>query len=122
MRHSQRGVTFLGWIILLIPVAIIVFSIIRLFPIYENYFSVSKALSQVQSESKGAENTLTAEGLRVSLDKHFQVGYVEKPTAKDIDIHREGSHWVMIADYDETAPLFYNLSLLVEFHKQVDLE
>ena len=120
MRHSQRGVTFIGWILLLIPIAILIFVGIRLTPIYLNYMSVSKALGQLKTENKG--ETSTAEGLRNSLGKHFQVGYVEKPDPKDIDIHREGGHWAVIADYEETAPLFGNLSLLVEFHKEVDIQ
>jgi hypothetical protein len=81
--------------------------------------SVAKALGQLQSENKG--EATSADGLRNNLGKHFQVGYVEKPDIKDIDIHREGSHWVVIADYEETAPMFGNVSLLVEFHKQVDI-
>jgi hypothetical protein len=47
---------------------------------------------------------------------------VEKPDIKDIDIHREGSHWAVVADYEELAPLFGNVSLLVQFHKQVDIQ
>jgi hypothetical protein len=41
---------------------------------------------------------------------------------RDIDVHREGDHWVMIADYEETTPLFANVSLLVEFNKRVDIK
>jgi hypothetical protein len=119
MRHSQRGVTLIGWVILLIPVAILVFAGIRLTPIYMNYMSVSKALSQLAAENKN-ENS-TADGLRNALGKHFQIGYVDKPDIKDIDIHREGGHWTVTADYDEQAPLFGNISLLVEFHKQVEI-
>ena len=120
MRHSQRGVTFIGWVLLMIPIAIVLFAGIRLTPIYLNYFSVTKAFSTLAAENKG--DTSTAEGLRNSLAKHFQVGYVEKPDPKDIEIHREGSHWAVVADYEETAPLFGNLSLLVEFHKQVNIQ
>ncbi len=42
MRHTQRGVTFLGWLILLIPVAIVVYAGIRLTPIYLNYMRVAQ--------------------------------------------------------------------------------
>lgn len=122
MRHSQRGVTFIGWILLLIPVAILIFVGIRLTPIYLNYMSVSKALSQLQAESKGENVGTSAEALRNSLSKHLQVGYVEKPAIKDFDIHREGTHWAVIADYEETAPFLGNVSLLVEFHKEVDIQ
>jgi hypothetical protein len=120
MRHSQRGVTFIGWILLLAPMAIIVYAIIRLTPVYMNYLNVSKALSQLAAEYKAEAST--ADGLRNALGKHFQIGYVEKPDIKDIDIRREGSHWAVIADYEEVAPMFGNLSLLVEFHKEVDIQ
>jgi len=75
----------------------------------------------VAAEAKGGEG-LTADGVRLALDKHFQVGYIEHPTAKDIDIHREGSQWTMIADYEDVAPLFGDMSLLVQFHKQVEIQ
>ena len=53
MRQSQRGVTAIGWIFLLIPVAVIVLAGIRLVPIYMNYISVSKYMGSVASEAKG---------------------------------------------------------------------
>ena len=122
MRHSQRGVTLIGWIILLVPVAIVVFALIRLTPIYLNYMSVVKFMNQVASENKDGGATVTAQSLRNSLEKHFNVGYIEHPDVKDIDIHREGGHWVMISDYEDIAPMFGNISLLAQFHKEVQLE
>jgi hypothetical protein len=119
MRHSQRGVTLIGWVVLLVPMAILIFAGIRLVPIYMNYMAVSKALSQLASENKGESST--ADGLRNSLSKHFQVGYVDHPDVKEIDIHRENGHWVAIADYEEVAPLFGDISLLAQFHKQVEI-
>jgi hypothetical protein len=119
MRHSQRGVTFIGWILLLVPVAIVVYAGIRLAPIYLNYMRVAKSLTQLASENKG--ETTTADSLRNSLGKHFDIDSIEKPTVKDIDIHREGGHWVAIGDYEDVAPMFGNISLLVQFHKQVDI-
>ena len=38
MRNYQRGMTVLGWMLLLIPVAIIGYAGIRVAPIYLNYF------------------------------------------------------------------------------------
>ena len=119
MRHSQRGVTFIGWLVLLVPVAIVVYAGIRLAPIYLNYMRVSKSLAQLASESKGEAST--ADTLRTSLDKHFNIEGIEKPTVKDIDIHRESGHWVAVGDYEDVAPMFGNISLLVQFHKEVDI-
>jgi hypothetical protein len=120
MRHSQRGITLVGWLILLVPIAIVVYAGIRLAPIYLNYMRVSKALSQSVGEAK-AGDTVNVPALRVSLEKRFDIEGIEHPTVKDIDIHREGEHWVAIVDYEDMAPMFGNVSLLVQFHKQVEV-
>jgi Domain of unknown function (DUF4845) len=118
---NQRGVTFLGWVLLLIPVGVIVYAGIRVTPIYLNYFHVVKALQQQSSESKG-EGTINPADVRMSLEKRFDIEYVSNPSAKDIDVHRDGDHWVAVANYEEVAPLFGNVSLLMQFNTQVDLK
>jgi Domain of unknown function (DUF4845) len=111
----------IGWLVLMVPIAIVAYGVIRLVPIYLNYMRVSKALSQTISEAKGGDTT-NATTLRNSLEKHFDIEGIEKPATKEIDIHREGEHWVAIADYEDLAPLFGNISLLVQFHKEAQVE
>jgi hypothetical protein len=123
MRHSQRGITFIGWLCLLIPVAIVVYGGIRLAPMYLNYMRVAKSLSRTVTETRGAGTaTVNPQDMRETLGKLFDVEGIEHPTVKEIDIHREGDHFVAIADYEDVAPLFGNVSLLVQFHKQVDMQ
>jgi hypothetical protein len=119
MRHSQRGVTLIGWLFLIIPLAIVGYAAIRLIPFYLNYFRVSQAMTQVAAQAAGGDAS-TGVSMRNSLEKRFDIESIERPAGKDIDIHREGDHWVAIVDYEELAPLFGNISLLVQFHKQVD--
>jgi len=111
----------IGWLVLLVPIAIVVYGVIRLVPIYLNYMRVSKALSQTISEAKSGEST-NATTLRNSLEKHFDIEGIEKPATKEIDIHREGDKWVAVADYEDLAPMFGNISLLVQFHKEAQVE
>lgn len=118
MRKSQRGVTFLGWLILLLPVAVLVYVGIRLTPVYANYLAVARSLEQVGNEFAGEEQ-LNPGAVRSSLEKRFDVDSINHPTVKEIDVHRSDEGWVVIADYEEVAPLFGNVSLLIQFHKQV---
>ncbi len=120
MRHSQRGVTFIGWLVLLTPVAVVGYAAIRVVPMYLNYMRVAKSLTQLVTESNNS--TPTADSLRNSLGKHFDIESIEHPALKDIDIHREGEHWVAIAEYEDVAPLFGNISLLLQFSKQVEIQ
>lgn len=122
MPMNQRGVTVIGWMLLMMPVGLIVYVLIRATPIYLNYLHVSKAMEQLASESKGEGASINPVEVRQSLERRFDVEYVEKPDVKDIDVHRDGDHWVAVADYEETVPLFGNASLLLQFNKRVDLK
>lgn len=121
MRHSQRGITFIGWLFLLAPVAIVVYSGIRVVPMYLNYMNVSKALSRVATESEGTA-TGNPQVLRTAIEKNFDVQSIQHPEPKDLDIQREGDHMLIVADYEDVAPLFGNISLLLQFHKQVEVK
>jgi len=120
MRSKQAGVTFIGWIILLIPVAICGYAGIRLAPVYLNYMKVAKTLEQLKSEIKGSDAG-NATMIRNTIQKHFDIENVDYPESKDIKITRDGSKWTVSAAYDDQAPLFANLFILVTFDKSVTL-
>jgi hypothetical protein len=120
MRKSQRGVTFLGWLILLVPVGILVYTAIRLTPIYTNYMAVASSIEQLTDEFT-AQEQINAQAVRVALEKRFDIEGITHPNVREIDIHREEGSWVIIANYEDVAPLFGNVSLLVQFNKQVTL-
>jgi hypothetical protein len=120
MRKYQRGVTALGWLILLIPIAICVYAGIRVAPVYMNYMNVVHSLTMVSGEIDNG--TATAAGIRASIGKHFDVEYISYPDIKDLKITRENGTWKVEANYDDQAPLFANVSLLVTFDKTVKLK
>ncbi len=120
MRKYQRGVTMLGWLFLLTPLAIVGYAGVRLVPIYLNYMNVEKALTQVATEVPG--NSATTEPIVRSLYNHFDVSGVTFPDPKDVKITRADGVWTMQLTYDDQAPLFANLFLLVSFDKTVTLK
>jgi hypothetical protein len=121
MRHSQRGITFIGWLFLLAPLCIIVYAGMRVTPMYLNYMNVSKALSQVASQAKSSSGMSPVQ-LQTSIEKNFDVQGIEHPNPRDVSVHREGEHMVAVTDYEDVAPLFGNISLLLQFHKQVEVQ
>jgi Domain of unknown function (DUF4845) len=117
MRNRQRGVTAIGWLFLLTPIAIVGYAGIRLAPLYLNYMKVTRALDQVANDLKAGGGD--PQGIRSSVDKHFEIDMVEYPTTKDMKITREGAGWTVEMAYDDEAPLFSNISLHVTFDKLV---
>jgi hypothetical protein len=117
MRNRQKGVTAIGWLFLLTPLAIVIYAGIRLAPVYLNYMKVVKAMEGSVTELKASgASPLT---IRTTIDKHFEIDMVEYPTTKDMKITKDGSAWVVESQYDDDAPLFANLSLHVTFDKKV---
>ncbi len=123
MRNRQRGMTMIGWLMVMIPIGIVVYAGIRLTPIYLNYYRVVTSLRQLAAETQSgdaAAQSVTA--LRQSLSKRFDVQYVEHPTPAEINFSRVDGTWVATTDYEDLAPLFGNVSLIVQFHKEVPLQ
>jgi hypothetical protein len=120
MRNRQRGVTAIGWLFLLLPIAVVGYAGIRLTPVYLNYTKVARALEQTAAEYKD-DSSATAANLRVSLEKRLDIESVNYPQAKDIVVKRDGRAWVMQAAYEDVAPLFANISLLVAFDRTVEV-
>jgi hypothetical protein len=120
MRNRQQGITTIGWIILLIPVAIVFYAGIRLAPVYLNYMKVVHTLEQTAGEVSG--NDASPQSIRGAIGKHFDIESVEYPDVKDLKITRDNGTWVIEAAYDDQAPLFANIFILVTFDKQVTLK
>ena len=116
MRSRQRGVTFIGWLFLLTPLAVVGYAGVRLAPVYLNYMKVVRALNLVVSDAQG--NT-DPRAIRSTIDKHFEIDMVDYPTSKDIKVTKNGTGWDVEASYDDEAPLFANISLHVVFDKTV---
>ena len=116
MRFRQRGITFIGWLFLLTPLAVVGYAGLRLAPVYLNYMKVVRALNLVASDANGNSDP---KAIRATIDKHFEIDMVDYPTSKDIKVTRNGTGWDVQASYDDEAPLFANISLHVVFDKTV---
>jgi hypothetical protein len=114
MRKAQRGITLIGWIFLLIPIAIVGYAGIRLVPIYLNYGKVVRTIEQVAQQSRGAGSI---QEIRNSIDKRVNVEGMTYPDTNDFVIRREGQVWIIEIEYEDPVPLFGNISLVPKFAK-----
>lgn len=116
MYRKQRGITFLGGLILAIPIAVVVYAGIRLTPVYLNYMRVARSLDLTASSVSSA-SAVSPQLIRNSLARRFDIESITFPTVDDIAIHQSGASWVLEAKYEDTAHLFGNVSLIVDFDK-----
>jgi Domain of unknown function (DUF4845) len=123
MRQHERGVTFLGWVIILVPIALVFYAGIRLTPVYLEYMKITRTLEQVRDELKGDQPDASA--IRVAIERRFDVEDVHVMTVRDADklkITKDGNGYKVEAVYQATAPYVSNVSLLVNFDKTVQIE
>ncbi len=112
----QRGMTFLGLLILVAFVGTFVFAGIKLVPGYMEYMAVAKALESLKTEGGG-----TPQSFRVALEKRFDIEDVKSLNSRDVEITREGSDWVVHANYQYTTDFIANVGFVVNFDKTVTI-
>lgn len=116
--RKQRGVTMIGWIFLLVPMAVVLYAGIRVGPEYLNYYKVLTAMKETATKLKSDES-LSPASIRSALEKRFDTGYIDEPKVTEIVVTKEEAGWTMQADYEKTVPMFGNLHLLMAFNKTV---
>lgn len=120
MQQRQRGMTFLGILVLVVVVGAWVYSGIRLAPKYLEYMKVAATLEKVRDEHENDPGT-TDFDLRKAVERHFNIESVTAITEHDIEIKRDGGVFTMRAAYSDTVPLIANVSFLVQFDKTVEV-
>jgi hypothetical protein len=118
MQQPQRGMTFLGVLILMFGVGTFIYAGIRLTPAYLEYFAISKTFGALQVETAG---TMSPATLRLTLEKRFEIDDISSLDPKDIEIKRDGDVWLIHGTWDVKEPFMGNVSFLVHFDKSVTL-
>jgi hypothetical protein len=120
MRSRQRGATFIGMLVIIAIIGFGLYGAIRLVPLYMEYMAVARALDQTATEYKGESTNPTA--LRNSLDRRWTIEDIKSIQPKEIEIKKSGSGYTMRARYWAQAPFVANVSFLVDFDKNVNVE
>ena len=120
MQDRQRGMTFLGILVLIIVVGAWVYAGIRLVPKYLEYVRVASTLEKVREEFESNPGS-TEFMLRKAIERHFDIEMVTAIDSNDIEIKKDGGSFTLRANYEDTVPLVSNISFLVTFDKTVEV-
>ena len=119
-KRKQRGITLIGFIIVLVVAGFFAYMGMILGPAYSEYYGVVKAMNFVAAEA--TPNTTDFETLRRGLDRQFNVGYVESVTGKDAKLIRDKTTGNTLSMTWEVRKSFiYNIDFVVKFAYSVPL-
>jgi len=116
-RQKQQGLTMISWIVALIFVGIFALMILRVGPMYMDYYKVVQVLEMMKTELQ--ENKMTEKQVRISLNKRFDTAYVSFIKKEYIKIYRgSGSFSVgrIDIDYEAKERFFDQIYFVGYFH------
>jgi len=119
-RYS-RGITLLGFIIMLCVAGFFAYIVMKLVPVYVEYFGVVKSMEQVRNEPGAAQKSV--EEIRRDLNVKFDLQYVDEKDIppQAIQVKREATGPTLRIAYEKRVPFMYNIDLVASFDKTVNL-
>ena len=120
-RRYSRGITLLGFLVLLCVAGFFAYCLMKLVPVYVEYFGVVKAMEQVKEEPGAAQKSV--EEIRRELNVKFDLQYVDESDIppQSIQVKREATGPVLRIAYEKRVPFMYNIDLVASFDKSVSL-
>lgn len=122
MQHRKtRGITLIGFAIMLCVGGFFAYLAMRLIPAYTEYYGVVKSMELERKEAGAANKTL--EDVRRELAFKFTTQYVDERNVppQAITLKREGGASTLRVNYERRVPFMYNIDLLVTFDKSMSM-
>ena len=116
--HQQKGVTAIGWLIILGLIGFFVLLTLKMLPSYMEYYKISSTLETMTKDSGFESQT----EIRDKAERRFDISYVNTITPKDLQIKPYGQSWLVTAKYESRVHLFFNVSVVMDFNKQVKVK
>ena len=108
---NQRGLALSGLLFWGIIICLVAVLGMKVAPEYLTYFKILKATKSIAVSSSGK----TVPEIRAAFGKYMDVEHVQTISETDLDISKEGNDIVIAFGYEKRVPLFYNISLLIDF-------
>ncbi|ACT51026.1 MULTISPECIES: DUF4845 domain-containing protein [Methylovorus] len=117
--NRQRGITFIGLVLLIAAGLFVVMVGMKLTPAYVEYFTIKKTLKKI-SQEPGFESMSRKEIMDV-YTKAAMIDEIGDVNAKDLVVGKNaaGQNTVSI-DYQKVIPIIANVSVLIDFTASTD--
>lgn len=117
--NRQGGMTFIGWLIVLVLIGIFAMLVMKLGPIYMENYTIKMALESMEQEPGVGEKTPGE--VRRMFQQRMDMNYVTRLTPESLKIRREGGATYLEVDYEVREHLVGNLDAIVSFKDTAQL-
>ena len=110
-QSQQRGVTLIGFVLLIVLIGAAGIVAFRTIPIYSEFFTIKRILKEINVDNPET----TPLQIRSQFDLKSSADYVYDIKSRDLDIGKENGRIIVSVRYQKTVPLIHNVSLLFDF-------
>jgi len=117
---NQRGMSFIGFLMILGFLLVLVYIGFKLVPHYISYYSVRTSMASLAEESRS--QTMTSQVARVRLLQKLDVNFINNIKANNIKITRSAAGGLLMSvDYEVRESMVGNMDACLTFKHSVTL-
>jgi len=117
--RRQRGITLIGFALLLGLIGFFTILILKIGPIYLEHYKVLSSLQSLKEDPSLPKKRRRE--IFSMLEKRFDINMIENVTTDDISVSKEDGVVTVAVTYEVEKPIFGNLSVLVYFDDQIEV-
>lgn len=119
-KHKQKGMTALGWLIVLALIGLFALVAIRVTPMYLESFNVAGALESLKNEPLVTQKSIAE--INSLLQRRFDVNDIKSVNRKtDVKVEKQDGILRVTIAYESRTHLLGNLDVVGVFNKQVEI-
>ncbi|MFQ5488406.1 MAG: DUF4845 domain-containing protein [Gammaproteobacteria bacterium] len=119
-KKKMKGLTGLGFLLLLVLIGFFALLAIRLFPIYLEHYNVTASLKSLQSEAQQAP--LSRKEVKDLLLRRFQINDISHLGKEQIKVESRNRGKLVTIAYEVRKPFIGNIDLVVSFKDSLELQ
>ena len=119
MKRKQSGLSLVGFLVVLAVVGFAAYVGMKLFPMYQEYYSVQSAMKGLANEPGVAD--MDPAKVQDLFFRRLYINYSENVKPQNVRIERMEGGWKMRVNYEVRRPLVGNLDVVGKFDKTQEL-
>jgi hypothetical protein len=118
-RHSQKGLTTIGWILVIAIFGSIVLTGLKILPMYLDFFNVQSVVDSVANDT--AIDPRSKKDLWTAIDKRLLINQVRGIKREDVSFGRKDGITTITIEYTVEKPYIAQLYLGAKFNYSVEI-
>ena len=119
MKRKQSGLSLVGFLVVLAVVGFAAYVGMKLFPMYQEYYSVTSAMKGLANEPGVAD--MDPAKVQDLFFRRLYINYSENVKPQNVKFERMEGGWKMRVNYEVRRPLVGNLDVVGKFDKTQEL-